>query len=134
MKPAALLDAVRALESDPDPKWSLVARAIVAVLRQPEPDEALGSKATAKLVGMSVATIDRRVNDGTFPAPLYIGPRKVWRRSIVEAWLEEQARKPHPSRRQGVATWTPEQHAQREARTRERKRAAAAAASRGGHA
>lgn len=43
-------------------------------------------------VGLSRSTIYARVNDGTFPRPVQIGPRAVgWRAGDIEKWLADPA-------------------------------------------
>jgi prophage regulatory protein len=41
---------------------------------------------------LSAATIWRRVADGSFPKPLYVGPKMPrWLASEVEAWIADRA-------------------------------------------
>ena len=44
---------------------------------------------------LSRMTLHRRVRDGSFPAPVRLGPRAIgWRRTDVEQWVEELPEKP----------------------------------------
>ena len=57
-----------------------------AILRLPE---------VARRAGRSRSAIYRGVADGTFPAPVALGPRAVgWRESDITAWIESLATKP----------------------------------------
>lgn len=49
------------------------------ILREPE---------VVAMVRLSPATIRRRVQDGSFPAPVRLGPKaKGWRRDDLVAWV-----------------------------------------------
>ena len=51
------------------------------ILREPE---------VVDMVRLSPATIRRRVQDGTFPAPVRLGPKaKGWRRSDLVEWVAQ---------------------------------------------
>lgn len=51
------------------------------ILREPE---------VVSMVRLSPATIRRRVQDGTFPAPVRLGPKaKGWRRSDLVDWVAQ---------------------------------------------
>lgn len=50
------------------------------ILRKPE---------VLEVTGLSAATIYRWIADGSFPAPLQLGPNSVgWRASAVEEWID----------------------------------------------
>jgi hypothetical protein len=72
--------------------------------------------AVAATAGVSVATLNRWVKEGFFPAPdAWLGLHRVWKIVTVEKWIAEQATAPRPRQKpRGVATWTREQHAERE--------------------
>jgi prophage regulatory protein len=54
----------------------------------PAPDRILRVAAVAARVGLSRATIYRRVAAGEFPAPVSLGGNSVgWRESQIIAWL-----------------------------------------------
>ena len=56
------------------------------ILRLPE---------VTRRTGRSRSAIYRGVADGTFPAPVALGPRAVgWRESDITAWIESLATKP----------------------------------------
>lgn len=41
--------------------------------------------------GLSRSTLYRRVDDGTFPAPINLGPRAVgWPESEIQTWIEQR--------------------------------------------
>jgi prophage regulatory protein len=42
-------------------------------------------------VGLSRSTIYKMISEGSFPAPISLGPRAVgWLQSEIEAWLDKQ--------------------------------------------
>lgn len=43
-------------------------------------------------IGLSRVTLWRRVRAGTFPRPIDIGNRYVWRASDIQAWLDSRPR------------------------------------------
>ncbi len=44
-----------------------------------------------RITGVSIATIYRWVGDGSFPAPVKLGPNATgWRESAVRQWLESR--------------------------------------------
>jgi prophage regulatory protein len=50
----------------------------------------MGLKDVLKLVGISRATLYRYTNEGRFPAPVKIGPRRiVWRASDLNSWFAQ---------------------------------------------
>lgn len=51
----------------------------------------LTDKASARLLGISRATFRRRVSEGVLPAPLRLGGCSRWRRSDLEAFVEQWA-------------------------------------------
>lgn len=42
---------------------------------------------TAFYVALGESTIDRDSKNGCFPAPVYIGSNKRWRKTDVDAWI-----------------------------------------------
>lgn len=58
-----------------------------------ETDRLVRLKELKTIVGLSGTTICRRCKDGTFPAPLKIGPgiqgATAWRLSEVTAWMKQ---------------------------------------------
>ena len=56
-----------------------------AMLRAPE---------IIKRTGLCRVTLWRKIRDGTFPAPMELGPNAVgWPEDEVEAWLESRPRR-----------------------------------------
>jgi prophage regulatory protein len=54
-------------------------------------DALLKTATTVELTGLSVSTIRRKVNEGTFPAPVKLGIRCTrWKAGEVRAWLQAQ--------------------------------------------
>jgi prophage regulatory protein len=54
------------------------------ILRKPE---------LLEVVGVSIATVYRWVGDGSFPAPVKLGPNSTgWRESAVREWLDSRER------------------------------------------
>lgn len=52
-------------------------------------DYLLPKKELVKQVGLSIATIYRRIKAGTFPAPIAIGSGSVrWKQSDISAWMQ----------------------------------------------
>jgi prophage regulatory protein len=52
-------------------------------------DRIVRMKELPEIVGYSRASIYRRIAEGTFVAPLRLGPNTVgWRLSTIQAWLE----------------------------------------------
>jgi prophage regulatory protein len=46
-----------------------------------------------EITGVSVATLYRWINAGTFPGPVRLGPNSVgWRSSEVQEWLDSRER------------------------------------------
>ena len=43
-----------------------------------------------KLTRLSRPTIDKYIKENGFPKPSWIGPRKAWYESTVNAWLDDQ--------------------------------------------
>ena len=55
----------------------------------PADDEMLDPREVARVAGISVSTIKRMVNDGRFPKPLNLSPRRIgWTGKDVRMWLE----------------------------------------------
>jgi len=51
------------------------------------------------VTGLPRTSLDRRVRNGTFPAPLLIGPKSVgWLSSEVQEWIRGCERKAVPKR------------------------------------
>lgn len=56
-----------------------------------EPLQVLRLYDVVELVGLSRATVWRRVREGKFPAPIRLGQRAVgWRARDVRAWIESR--------------------------------------------
>jgi excisionase family DNA binding protein len=53
--------------------------------------EVLGVEEVAELLGVSVATVQRRARDGKLPA-VRVGRRWVFYRHVLEDWLERRMR------------------------------------------
>lgn len=47
----------------------------------------LTPKELAELLGVSIRSIWRRINDGTIPEPVRIGRLVRWHRQTIENWL-----------------------------------------------
>lgn len=41
-------------------------------------------------VGLSKATVYKRIHDGDFPAPVHLGSTSRWVESEIDAWIQEQ--------------------------------------------
>ena len=49
-------------------------------------------------VGIGRSTLYRRVSEGTFPAPVRLGPRSIgWKTRDILAWLEDPGRVWNPT-------------------------------------
>lgn len=50
----------------------------------------LSAKEVGKRIGLSVSSIERmiRTEDNSFPRPVRVGIRKLWRVEEVEAWID----------------------------------------------
>lgn len=47
-----------------------------------------------RLGGIGRTTLWNWVREGTFPAPIRVGPKRImWRESVVNAWIESQTDK-----------------------------------------
>lgn len=67
---------------------------ISPVLRLPKVREA---------TGLSRSTLLRRVKEGTFPAPIKIGPRAVgWVQSQVLSWINDRIKASRPNNKSAV--------------------------------
>jgi prophage regulatory protein len=58
--------------------------------REPEPqdDDMLSMREVVRMTGLSESTIKRMFNDGRFPKPLHLSPRRVgWPTGQVKDWL-----------------------------------------------
>jgi prophage regulatory protein len=56
-----------------------------------DPDALLKSATTVEIAGLSLSTINRKVRNGTFPAPVKLGKRCTrWKAGDVRAWLQAQ--------------------------------------------
>lgn len=51
-------------------------------------DPLIRDRAAAQMIGASVSTFWRRVQEGVFPRPIKIGGTSRWRRSDIEAVIE----------------------------------------------
>ena len=58
----------------------------------PDIDKLLRDKEVAEILGCSTATFWRRVQEGTIPRPLKIGGLSRWKRSWVEAVIDQADR------------------------------------------
>jgi prophage regulatory protein len=64
------------------------------------PDRILREPEVRKRVGLSHATIWRKVRNGDFPAPVRLGPQSVgWIEREIDAWIAERAAR-RPSKKQ----------------------------------
>lgn len=46
------------------------------------------------IVGLGKSTIYARINEGTFPAPIALGPRRVgWLESEIDQWVSDRINK-----------------------------------------
>lgn len=49
------------------------------------------ASAVAEMTTLSRSTIERKVKEGAFPAPVQLSERrKAWRAEVVEAWMKEK--------------------------------------------
>lgn len=49
----------------------------------------LSMKEVVERLGMSRSTVNRMVEEGTFPRPMKLGARKIgWRAATISEWLE----------------------------------------------
>jgi prophage regulatory protein len=56
-----------------------------------EIDRMLRIAEVLRITGVSTATLYRWVKDGTFPAPVKLGPNSVaWRASVVRDWIDSR--------------------------------------------
>jgi predicted DNA-binding transcriptional regulator AlpA len=58
--------------------------------REPEPqdDDMLRPRDVVRLTGLSLSTIKRMVNDGRFPKPMHLSPRRIgWPAGEVKDWI-----------------------------------------------
>lgn len=56
-----------------------------------ELDRMLRIAEVLQITGVSAATIWRWAKDGTFPAPVKLGPNSVgWRASVVRDWIDSR--------------------------------------------
>ena len=54
------------------------------------PDRILRLKAVLERTGMSRSTVYRRVEDGSFPRQIQLGPRTTgWRESAIARWIAD---------------------------------------------
>jgi len=62
-------------------------------------DRILRQAEVSRVTGLPRTSLDRRVRNGTFPAPLLIGPKSVgWLSSEVQEWIRGCERKAVPKR------------------------------------
>jgi prophage regulatory protein len=60
---------------------------------EPEPadDTMLDIKEVARITGLSKSTVNRMVDDGRFPRPVKLSPRRIgWPAVEVKAWVEDK--------------------------------------------
>lgn len=70
--------------------------------REAENPERIGTGRLTRRLGVTRVTVDRWIRAGTFPAPHYLGSRRAWFTSEVEAWeLRRMAELADPARRPG---------------------------------
>jgi prophage regulatory protein len=56
----------------------------------PEDDTMLSPRDVVRLTGLSLSTIKRMFNDGRFPKPLHLSPRRIgWPAKQVKDWLRD---------------------------------------------
>lgn len=61
-------------------------------------DPLLGITEVERATSLERTTIWRRCRAGAFPAPGYVANRRVWRASVIEAWVREELER-SPARR-----------------------------------
>ena len=62
------------------------------------PSLLLDARDTARLVGLSISTIERLVDAKRFPAPLMLTRRtRRWRRQDLESWIANGCAGPEPA-------------------------------------
>ena len=55
-----------------------------------EPQAFLTPKDVCALIRMTRASLYRKMDDGTFPKPFYIGEHSPrWRADVVQAWMDD---------------------------------------------
>jgi predicted DNA-binding transcriptional regulator AlpA len=55
---------------------------------QPQDDDMLSPRDVVRITGLSLSTIKRMFNDGRFPKPLHLSPRRIgWPARQVKDWL-----------------------------------------------
>lgn len=95
---------LRQLAADDPRLGPLVEIIITRVLGgAPPPVRRLGIADVERRVGMERSTIWREYNAGRFPAPEYLGERRVWRLDVLEAWERKQLARPRKPRLRGIA-------------------------------
>lgn len=62
-------------------------------------DRLLGISAVEDLTGLHRATIGRKLKEGKFPKPTFVGELRKWRESEIRAWVAAQASRPASARR-----------------------------------
>lgn len=62
-------------------------------------DPLVGISDTERATGLERTTIWRKCRAGAFPEPIYIGSRRFWRKSVLDAWVAAQAERPASARR-----------------------------------
>jgi predicted DNA-binding transcriptional regulator AlpA len=72
---------------------------------QPADDEEWGISPVERATGRDRSTIWRWYRVGRFPEPHYIGDRRMWRRSEVEAWIRAQLARPASARRNNLGAY-----------------------------
>jgi predicted DNA-binding transcriptional regulator AlpA len=99
---SAQLEAVRTLLDDPDARIRVLARAVLAPPSAPAVVR-IGIADLEARLGVDRSTVWRMCRAGAFPAPSYVGTRRVWEVAEVEAWEAEQRAVPHKPVVRGIA-------------------------------
>lgn len=55
-------------------------------------DRLIAIKDVAKMLCMSVRTMERRIKKGLMPPPEYNGPRRVYRESVIPVLIKQATR------------------------------------------
>ena len=54
-------------------------------------EEFLRLKQVKSLIGLCISSIYNKINEGTFPRPVKLGPQSVaWLQSEVQLWMDER--------------------------------------------
>lgn len=71
-------------------------------MEHPTADRRITIAEAERKTGLHRSTLWRKYRDGAFPQPTYVGERRTWLESQVDAWIAEQAARP-PEERRGAA-------------------------------